>query len=121
MESVGGMGIHGCILNIMKAMYAHDSAAVRHAIFRCLLGVKQGYPLSPTLFGLYFDGLERHLLDTAGIDAPSLLDNLVSRLLYADDLILKSTIAVWPTEAVECFVMLLRAMSRPYRDEGGRL
>ena len=101
------MGVHGRILDIMKSMYAHDSAAVRSsegisAIFRCLLGVKQGCPLSPTLFGLYVDGLERHLLDTASIDAPTPLGTLVPLLLYADDLILLST-----TEAVRCFVKLL--------------
>ena len=33
------------------------------------MGVKQVCPLSPTLFGLYVDGLEKHLLETAGIDA----------------------------------------------------
>ena len=75
-----------------------DSAAVRStqgisAVFRCLLGVKQGCPLNPTLFGLYVDGLEKLLLETAGIDAPMLLGTLVPLLLYADDLILMSTTA----------------------------
>ncbi len=77
-------------------MYAHDSAAVRTSeglseIFRCLMGVKQGCPLSPALFGLYVDGLEKHLLETADIDAPDLCGILAPLLLYADDLILMST------------------------------
>jgi len=55
------------------------------------MGVKQGCPLNPTLFGLYKDGLEKHLLETAGIDAPELGGILAPLLLYADDLILKST------------------------------
>ena len=64
------LGVHGRILDIIKSLYAHDNAAVRSsqgisAIFRCLMGVKQGCPLSATLFGLYVDGLEKHLLETA--------------------------------------------------------
>lgn len=75
-------GIQGRILDIIESLYAHDSAAVRtmhgiSAIFRCFLGVKQGCPLSPTLFGLYVDGLEKHLLETGGIDAPTLFSTLV--------------------------------------------
>ena len=56
------------------------------------MGVKQGCPLSPTLFGLYVDGLEKHL-ETADIDAPTVRGVLVPLLLYADDLILVSTTA----------------------------
>jgi len=87
------LGVHGRILDIIKSLYAHDSAAVRSsqgisAIFRCLMGVKQGCPLSPTLFGLYVDGLEKHLLETADIDAHTLMGVMVPLLLYADDLIL---------------------------------
>ena len=71
------LGVNGRMLQIIKSIYTNDSAAVRTSegiseIFRCLLGVKQGCPLSPTLFGLYIDGLEKHLLQTAGIDAPTL-------------------------------------------------
>ena len=48
---------------------------------------------SPTLFGLYVDGLEKHLLETADIDAPTLRAVCVPLLLYADDFILMSTTA----------------------------
>jgi len=77
-------------------MYAHDSAAVRTSeglseIFRCFMGVKQGCPTSPTLFGLYVNELQKHLLETADIDAPDLCGILAPLLLYADDLILMST------------------------------
>ena len=57
------------------------------------MGVKQGCPLSPTLFGLYVDGLEKHLLETADTDAPTPRGVVVPLLLYADDLILMSTTA----------------------------
>ncbi len=90
------LGVQGRVLDIIKSMYAHDSAAVRTSeglseIFRCLMGVKQGCPLSPALFGLYVDGLEKHRLETADIDAPDLCGILAPLLLYADDIILMST------------------------------
>ena len=52
------------------------------------------------------DRLERHLFDTAGIDAPTLLGTLVPLLLYADDLILMSTTAAGlqrQLDALSCF------------------
>ena len=55
------------------------------------MGVKQGCLLSPTMFVLYVDGLEKHLLDTANIDSRTLREVLVPLLLYADELILMST------------------------------
>ena len=67
--------------------YTHsfDSAAMQSsqgifAMFRCLMGVKQGCPLIPMLFGLY-GGLEKHLLDMNDIDAPTLMGVMVPLLL----------------------------------------
>jgi len=54
------------------------------------MGVKQGCPLRPTLFDLNADGLDKHLLATAEMDAPTLMGVMVPLLLYADDLILMS-------------------------------
>ncbi len=81
----------GRILDITKS---HDGAAVRSsqgisAIFRCLMGVKQGCTLSSSLFGLYVDGRERNLLESADIDAYT-HGVMGPLLLYADDLILMS-------------------------------
>ena len=89
------LGVTGRILDVIKSLYALESAAVRSlqgisAIFRCLTGVKQGCPLSPTLFRRYVDGLEKHLLNMTDIDTPTLMGVLVPLLLYADDLILIS-------------------------------
>ena len=47
------LGVTGRILDVIKSLYALDSAALRSsqgtsAIFRCLMGLKQGCPLSPT-------------------------------------------------------------------------
>ena len=90
------VGIRGPILDCIKSLYSHDSAAVRTQegisdIFDCLMGVKQDCPLSATLFGLFVDGLEQHLMDTLGHDAPSLSGALIPLLLYADDLTIMST------------------------------
>ena len=54
-----------------------------------LTAVKQGCPVSPTLFGLYIDQLETHLQYHAQ-DAPELQGKKVSILLYADDIVLMS-------------------------------
>ena len=39
------------------------------------MGLKLGCPLSATLFGLFVDGLDQHLMDTLGHDAISLSGN----------------------------------------------
>ncbi len=89
------LGVHGRILDTIKSLYAHNSTAVQSsqgifAIFRCFMGVKQGCPLRPTLFDLNADGLDKHLLATAEMDAPTLMGVMVLLLLYADNLILMS-------------------------------
>jgi hypothetical protein len=55
--------------------------------FRSNIGVKQGCPLSPTLFGLYIDKLEEWL-NSQGGDGIHLGKFVIRLLLYTDDLIL---------------------------------
>jgi hypothetical protein len=77
-------------------MYSQDNIRVMHpteglsARFSCGIGVKQGYPLNPLLFGLYLNGLEKHLDALDGDSSPQLADIVVKLLLYADDLALMS-------------------------------
>ncbi len=55
------------------------------------MGVRQGCPLSPTLFGIFFDGLHDHLMQhapSAGLQLDS--GRQVSSLAYADDVVLLS-------------------------------
>ena len=92
-----GMGIKGFVLDAIKALYADVPVCVRvggelTAPFQSHLGLKQGCPLSPTLFGLYIDDFEGEILrDAANLDLPSLGAAPAPPLLYADDLALLAT------------------------------
>jgi Reverse transcriptase (RNA-dependent DNA polymerase)/Endonuclease/Exonuclease/phosphatase family len=90
------IGVNGTMLKALISMYKEVSACVKTPsgvtdFFPCTLGVKQGCPLSPSLFGLYIDRLEKILLDNIGTcDAPTVNNNPVPILLYADDIALIS-------------------------------
>ena len=83
------------MLDELKSYYANVQVCVdipgvgSSAHVDSTMGVKQGCPMSPTLFGLYIDQLEHHL-QSHDQDAPKLLDTKVPILLYADDIVLLS-------------------------------
>ena len=52
----------------------------------CNIGVKQGFPLSHTLFGIYIDKLEK-CLEEAGYVTAILVEVEIILLIYANDII----------------------------------
>ena len=101
---LAGIGVVGPLLQCLQSMYAQDSAWVLTQdgcteFFPCTAGVKQGCPASPLLFpllfGLYLDALEGYLVGQGtelhgALDGPSLAEQVILLLLFADDLVLVS-------------------------------
>ncbi len=91
-----GLGINGRMLECLHSMYRQDQACLHHLeegltpTFLCHIGVKQGCPLSPLLFGLFIDGLEKRPNALEGDTPPMLGQLVVCLLLYANDLTLMS-------------------------------
>lgn len=93
-------GVGGNMLRAIQAMYANVPVCVKTAeglsgCFQSVLGVKQGCPLSPLLFGIFMDDLEAQLMDTLGDAAalPLLAGRRLPPLLFADDAFLVATTA----------------------------
>ncbi|KAL4440102.1 hypothetical protein ABPG75_003103 [Micractinium tetrahymenae] len=93
-------GIGGAMLQAIQAMYADVPVCVRSAdglsgCFQAVLGVKQGCPLSPLLFGIFLDDFEEYLQSAAGEAAalPRLAGRIIPPLLFADDMFLLATSA----------------------------
>ena len=55
--------------------------------FKCNIGVKQGFPLSPTLFGIYIDKVEG-FLEEEGFATTFFARIVIILLLYVDDIVL---------------------------------
>ena len=95
-RALEGIGVGGRFLACLRSMYSQDQACVSHpteglsSTFPCTIGVKQGCPLSPLLFGLYIDALEPRIAALANDEGPDLAGSAVKLLLYADDLVLMS-------------------------------
>ena len=84
-------GIKGNFLRVISSLYDKVKSCVRgnHSLtnmFPCNRGVRQGCLLSPVLFALYLNDLNRHIkASSQGL----LVDDIpVHSLLYADDLVL---------------------------------
>ena len=91
------LGIHGRMLQAIQSLYRNVQCCVNTPsgltnTFASTMGVKQGCPLSPTMFGLYIDKLKNELL-RIDCDAPSLMGTRVPAQFFADDSQLLSTSA----------------------------
>ena len=87
-------GISGNFLHLIQDMYENTECAVklnssRTNYFKCSKGVRQGCPLSPTLFNLYLNDLIDDL-NESNTSPLTLGDEPVTCLMYADDIIILS-------------------------------
>jgi sorting nexin-29 len=87
------IGIRGRMLQALKSYYETVRECVKTAAgltgaFDSRLGVKQGCPLSPTLFGLYIDELEPCLRSAVANTMVKVGRTRLPLMLYADDIVL---------------------------------
>ena len=91
------IGISTKLLTAIMRLYESILGRLREVgglseFIRSTIGVKQGCPLSPTLFGIYIDELESFLQEhTQAMDGCLLHQVLISILLFADDIVLLSS------------------------------
>ena len=96
-EALRRLGIDGRMLSAIQSLYANSTVAMKIGNrmgpgLPSETGLKQGCPLSPTLFGLFADGLHRHLLQRCpGVGPPLRNGTYVPDLGYADDFALLAT------------------------------
>jgi len=87
------IGIHGEILDILQQMYNNVRLQVKvdncyGTEFGSHMGVKQGDPLSPLLFGLYIDRFAQFLESRCPDGDVMCGDKMIQVILYADDLVM---------------------------------
>ena len=94
---LGTMGIEGKFFNCITHMYNNSKARIKiinklSQSFEILCGTEQGHPASPELFKMYIHELSVDLNNmtniTESINVPVLNGQLITHLLWADDLVL---------------------------------
>lgn len=95
-DKLESIGVGPRMLAAIKSLYSSGTLSMKVAGTAGgpriqQMGVRQGCPLSPTLFGLFFDGLHDHLHSCASASGIQLRSGKwVSSLVYADDVVLLS-------------------------------
>ena len=94
-KSLEKLGMHGPILDVLQQMYSSVHMCVKvdgkiGASFASEVGVKQGDPLSPLLFGLYIDRFVTFLRSRVPDGDVKCGRDILQAILYADDLVLLS-------------------------------
>ena len=92
-QSLRSLGLHGHILESLISIYKDVNIRIRVGgklgdVFSSFLGVKQGDPLSPLLFGLFIDRFEKFINDQLPDIGVKLSNMLIRVLFYADDLVI---------------------------------
>ena len=96
---LGKLGVHGTMLRAIKSLYSNATYAMKirgrtGSSQPSHTGLRQGCPLSPTLFGLFLDGLSLYLSSVCPQDGFCVSHEcMLSHLLYADDITLVATSA----------------------------
>ena len=92
------LGINGQMLRAIQSIYMHTpmhikiNGRVHTQAINPIKGVKQGCPLSPTLFGVFIDQLHSWLRDRCGhIGGVEILQEIIMNIIYADDVALLAT------------------------------
>jgi hypothetical protein len=89
------------MLATLQTLYADVPVCAKNtgglsSTFQSIIGVKQGCPLSPVLFGIFMGEFELHVQRTVSpalAQLPQLCGSPVHPLLFADDMLLRSTSA----------------------------
>ncbi len=94
LEKLFKYNVGGKFYRIIKNILSSTEAGVKlpdgvSNYFALTLGIKQGDPISPTLFNIFIDDLASEIL-SANNDHPNLSGNLIPLLMYADDIVLLS-------------------------------
>ena len=79
------------MLEVIRLLYINTRGYVagNNKLFSSTMGVEQGFPLSPLLFGLYFDCVVQHIDDKVGTAHMLKVHNkTLAAALYADDMAL---------------------------------